>query len=548
MKTVSAILVGAALVLAAGCGGGSASAGGSGAGSGTPVNGGTLLVGIPSNPDHLDPGLSYSNEGWEILEATNNGLLTFRKLAGGPGSVVVPDIASAMPKVTDGGLVYTFHLRSGVRFSAPVSREVLPSDFKYTIQRLFKVNSGGVGFYTGIAGANAYAAGKASQISGIVADDSAMTISFRLTQPDGTFLEEMAMPFAFVVPKGTPYKDISTDPAWRVATGPYRITQYIPGQKIVIQRNPTFHSWTPDTPAGHLAAIDVTVGVTPEQAVNEIADGQLDWYFENPPPDRLTQLEARYPSQVQKNSIGEIEYFSMNERLYPFTKLAVRQAVNYAVDRESLLKLEGGQGALTENIMPPTFGTAYRKHTFYPHDVAKGRSLVASAGARGAHVTVWAPNTDPAPNLAQYMAAVLDSIGLDATVKIVDNSVYWDLMSTQKRDGQITYNNWSQDFPEGEDFFDVLLNGRNIANVGNNNWSNANVAALNAEIERAKRMPLGNARNAVWAQLDAAYTQQNAPWVVFMNQERIYFSAAKLHGLVFNPTYYDLFPSMWLAK
>ena len=84
-----------------------------------PVNGGILKAGIPGNPDHLDPALSYTNEGWEILEATNNGLLTFKKAAGGAGATVVPDIASAMPTVTDGGKTYTFHLRSDVMFSAP---------------------------------------------------------------------------------------------------------------------------------------------------------------------------------------------------------------------------------------------------------------------------------------------------------------------------------------------------------------------------------------------------------------------------------------------
>ncbi len=77
---------------------------------------------MPDNPDHLDPGLSYTNEGWEMLEATNNGLLTFKKAAGAEGNLIVPDIAAAMPKVSDGGKTYTFKVRTGVMFSAPVSR------------------------------------------------------------------------------------------------------------------------------------------------------------------------------------------------------------------------------------------------------------------------------------------------------------------------------------------------------------------------------------------------------------------------------------------
>ena len=95
-------------------------------------------------------------------------------------------------------------------FSTPVSRAVEPSDIKFSIERLFQVDSGGVGFFTGIEGANAYAKSRKGGISGIVADDKTHTITFHLTQPDGTFLDYMATPFAFAMPKGTPYKDIST--------------------------------------------------------------------------------------------------------------------------------------------------------------------------------------------------------------------------------------------------------------------------------------------------------------------------------------------------
>ena len=535
-----------ALAAAGACGGGSSSSGGA-SGGGTPVSGGTLLAGIPSNPDHLDGALSATTEGWEILEATNDGLMTFRRAGGGAGSQVVPDLATALPKITDGGLLYTFHVRPGVRFSPPVNRAVRPSDVKWSIERILKINSPNVSWYTGIVGAAAYEAGKARSVPGIVADDKAMTVSFHLTRPDGTFLEYLALPPAFVYPAGTPARDVSTLSQYRVATGPYMISSYTPSQQVMLTRNPNFHPW-PNTPDGHLAGVKITVGVTPEQAVNETADGQLDWYFLNPPPDRLAQIERQYPKQLQKGATGEIEYFSMNERKYPFDKLAVRQAVNYASNRRAMLKLEGGQGDVSENVIPPSFGSAYQKHTFYPYDMAKAKQLIHQAGVAGAHVTVWVLNTDPYPNVAQYMASVLNSLGMVASVKVVDASVYWDLIATEKNDPQIAYNNWSQDFPEGEDFIDTQLNGEGIVNVGNNNQSNVNIPAYNKLIDRAREMPLGNARNALWAKLDADYMRTNAPWVVFMNAARYKFVSARLHGLVFNGTYYDLFPSMWLSQ
>jgi len=541
-----ALWVLAVALLAAGCGSGSGSSSG---GSGGVQNGGTLRAGIPDDPDHLDPGISYAVEGWELLEATNNGLLTFKKASGPAGSEVVPDIATAMPAVTDGGLTYTFHVHPGVRFSPPVNRAVKPSDFQYAIERLFHVGSPGVGFYTIIQGANAYAAHRAAHISGIVANDKAMTIAFHLTHPDGAFLDIMAMPFAFAVPAGMPYKDISTDPQWRVATGPYMVKTYVPKQEIVLVRNPNFTQWSPNSPNGHLNGVNIQIGVTPEQAVNETIDGQLDWYMEAVPADRLSELRARYPSQVHMYPRNNDTYFSMNERLAPFNKLAVRQAVNYAIDRNALVKLFGGQGTPTETVIPPSFGSAYHEPNLYPHDVAKAKQLIQQAGAVGAPVQIWTTNADPAPKAAQYLASVLGSIGLKVTgVRTIDDSVYWDTLLSEKTDPQIAFNHFDQDYPEGEDFIDTLLNGEHIVNVGNNDVSNTDDPALNAMIDRTTRMPLGAARNAMWAKIDNQFMQRDAGWAPFMHLDEPKFTSATLHGLVFTGSYFELLPEMWLSK
>ena len=534
------------LAVSAGCGSGSSSSAGS---AGAPVNGGTLRGAIPDNPDHLDTGISFAVEGWELLEATNNGLLTFKKAGGGQQSVIEPDIATAMPVVTDNGRTYTFHVRKNVMFSPPVNRAVRPSDFQYAIERLFHVGSPGVGFYTNIAGANAYAAHHASHISGIVANDKTGTIAFHLVKPDGAFLDDMAIPFAFAVPAGMPYKDISTDPQWRVATGPYMVKTYTPKQQIVLVRNPNFHQWTAASPKGHVNEVDITIGTTPEQAVNETIDGQLDWYMEAVPPDRFTALRAQYPKQTFLFPRNNVTYFSMNTRKPPFDKLAVRQAVNYAIDRNALVKIFGGQGIPSETVLPPGFGSSYQEHHLYPHDLAKAKQLIQQAGATGASVQIWTTNADPAPKAAQYLASVLSQIGLNVTgVKAVDDSVYWDTLLTQSGDPQIAFNHFDQDFPEGEDFIDTTLNGEHIVNVGNNDVSNTNDPTLNAMIDRTKLMPLGAARNAQWAKIDAYFMQHDAGWAPFLHLEQATFVSPRLHGLIFTGSYFELIPEMWLSK
>jgi peptide/nickel transport system substrate-binding protein len=535
----------------AGCGGGGPSTGpttgGGGGGGGSAVNGGTLRAAIPDNPDHLDTGYSYATEGWELLEATNDGLLSFKKAQGGAGAQVVPDLATAMPTVTDGGKTYTFHVRSGVRFSPPVNREVEPSDIKFAIERLFRVDSGGVGFYTGIVGADRYAKTRKGGISGIVADDKARTIVFHLTQPDGTFLEYIAIPFADAVPKGTPDKDISTVSKWRIATGPYMVSSYVPKDHVTLVRNPNFKQWSPDTPNGHLDKIEIKVGTDPETAVNEVANGSLDWYFEAVPPDRLTALKAQHPSQVHVYARNDITYFEMNVRKAPFDDLQVRQAVNYATDRNALVKIFGGQGTPTENILPPSLGASYAKQEPYPYDLAKAKAMVAASGTKGMRVDVWSHSTDPVPKAAQYMASVLDSLGYRAAVKTLDEGVYFDTISTQKGDPQMAFVQFDQDYPEAQDFIDVQLNGARIVNVGNQVTSNIDVPSLNRQVDAARRMPPGAARDAAWAELDKAFMQQ-APWVPFLNRTLPKYVSPKLHGLVFNGTYYEMFPEMWLSR
>jgi peptide/nickel transport system substrate-binding protein len=513
------------------------------------VDGGVLNAAIADNPDHLDTGIGFAVEGWELTEATGNGLVKFKDAPGPGSSQIVPDLAVAMPKITDGGKTYTFKMHSGVRFSPPVNRPAVPSDVKYAIERLYHVSSPGVGFYTDIVGASKFAKTLKGGIKGIVADDKRMTITFHLEHPDGAFLDILAMPFAFAVPNGMPYRDISTDAKWRVGTGPYMISSYVPRQKIVLVRNPNFRQWTPNSPRGHLDEIDIQIGVTPEQAVNETINGQLDWYIGAVPTDRLSELKARYPKQVHLFPRNNDTYFLLNERKYPFTKLAVRQAANYATDKHALVKIYGGQGQASETVIPPGFGSAYREHSVYPLDLAKAKALIKQAGATGAKVQIWAPNTDPAPKAAQYEASVLNSIGLDVTnVKLVDESVYYDELLSQKTDPQMALTQFDQDYPEGEDFVDTMLNGENITQVGNNDTSNTDDPVLNKLIDQTKLLPLGAKRNAAWARIDRLFMVRDAGWVPFMHRLEPKFVSARLHGLVFTGSYFELIPEMWLSK
>src|SRR5918912_312512 len=163
-------------------------------------------------PDYFDPALSYTVAGWQIMWNVYLGLMGYKHVAGPEGSTLVPYLAQDMPKVSSDGKTYTFTLRPNL---------------KYSIERDYKVNSPGVGFFSAIQGADAFSKNpKSGHISGIVTDDAKRTITIKLVHPEGDMLNILATEFAAFVPSTTPATDQSTKGI--PATGPYEITAYKP--------------------------------------------------------------------------------------------------------------------------------------------------------------------------------------------------------------------------------------------------------------------------------------------------------------------------------
>jgi peptide/nickel transport system substrate-binding protein len=208
----------------------------------------------------------------------------------------------------------------------------------------------------------------------------------------------------------------------------------------------------------------------------------------------------------------------MNTRVAPFNNLKVRQAVNYAINREALVRAYGGLGVPTQNVLPPTY-PQYKKLNLYPYNLAKAKSLIAASGQKGATVTVWNHDRGLDPRATAYLTDVLNSIGLKATQKIVNSAVYWTTIGNQATKAQIGFADWFQDYPHPLDWFDVLLNGERITQTHNNNYANFNDASVNSQIDSLKKEPvLDNAANARWATVDKE-TMMQAPWAPFMNRQ-----------------------------
>jgi peptide/nickel transport system substrate-binding protein len=174
-------------------------AGGSSSSSGGTKEGGSVTIAQTSQPDYLDPALSYTVNGWEPLSTVYSGLLGYKRADGQAGSELIPVLAQDMPKVSKDGTTYELTLRKGLKYSD--GTPVKASDFERTIQRVLNLESGGSAFFLGIKGAEDYVKnGKAeADIPGIETDNASGKITITLNGPDGTFSNVLAMPFATFV-------------------------------------------------------------------------------------------------------------------------------------------------------------------------------------------------------------------------------------------------------------------------------------------------------------------------------------------------------------
>jgi peptide/nickel transport system substrate-binding protein len=379
LVTTAAFAAIALALVAAGCGSSNKSSGGSTNGSSTTSTSGgsssgktfaNFRLAYDTGIDFLDPGLSYTVEGWGIMWNVYLPLIGYKHAAGPDGATIVPYLAEALPTVTNGGKTYTMTLRKGVKYSDGTA--VKASDFENAIVRDFKIDSPGVGFFGNIVGSDG---AKSGDISGITTDDATGKITINLTAPQGDFENILATTFAALVPANTPAKDQSTTPI--PSTGPYMIKSYTPNKQAIVVRNPNFDAsmFDGNVPSGNPDKMTIDIIGDDSVALQRVISGQDDYDFHQPPPDRLSEVQQKYADQIKVYTPANVYYFFMNNKVAPFDNLKVRQAVNYAIDRTALVKIYGGLGQPTENVLPPTY-PQYKKHNLYPYDLKKAKQLI----------------------------------------------------------------------------------------------------------------------------------------------------------------------------
>lgn len=521
--------------------------------------GGTVHLVATAAGGSLDPQINYTLQYWQLYQATYDGLVAFQKI-GGSSFNVVPDLAVAMPKVTNNGKTYTFILRKGIKFST--GKTVTVADVLGTFQRLFKVSSPNVGsWYNVIVGGPACVTTPATCTlkGGVVVNAATNTVVFNLITPDAEFLDQLAVPFGSIIPANTPPKDQGDTPV--PGTGAYYFSSYNPNSALVMKRNPYFHVWSASAqPQGYPNEIEMTFGLTVESEVTAVENGQADWVFDPIPADRLGQISTTYAAQVHVHTLTADWYAPMNVNIAPFNNLKARQAVNYALNKNSIVELYGGKELAqpTCTILPPAF-PGYLKYcdynstsssTYAGPDIAKAKALVKASGTFGDKVAVVSQNDTVDESVGEYVQGVLNQIGYKATLKPLSQNIQFNYIQNTNNKVQISVTQWFQDYPAASDFLKVLFNCDNF-HKGQDNSINISglcdpkIDAMEAKAE-TEELTNAAAANAQWGQIDKLLMTTQAPWVPLFNPKLVDFVSKRVGNYQFSLEFYMTVDQLWV--
>ncbi|MDX6485416.1 MAG: peptide/nickel transport system substrate-binding protein [Gaiellaceae bacterium] len=521
--------------------------------------GGTMKLLAKAAGGTLDPQVNYPLQYRQLYQATYDGLLGFKKAGGDAAFTVVPDLAEALPKPVNGGKTWVFKLRKGIKFSN--GKPVTVNDVVASFQRIFKVKSPtSGGFYAGIVGAKACLAKPAACTlkGGISSDAKKNTVTINLVAPDPEFKYKLAVPHASILPASSPANDAGTKPI--PATGPYYFASYNPNKQLVLKRNPYFKEWSKDAqPAGFPDQITESFGLTVEAQVTAIENGQADWTLESPPADRLNEMGTKFPSQTHVETLTAFWYAPMNTNLAPFNNVKARQAVNFAIDRNALVKIFGGTKLASPScqVLPPGFPghVDYCPYTKNPGpkwsapDIAKAKALVKASGTAGQKVTVLSSDDEVNKAVGVYLQSVLNQIGYKASVKPISGNIFFTYVQNTKNKVQINVQQWYQDYPAASDFLNILF-GCDSFHPGSD--SSINIAGfcdkkIDVQMKKALKTALEDeaAANKEWAKIDKAVTDA-APMATLFTPKHIDFVSKRIGNFTFSKQFYWLVSQSWV--
>ena len=483
--------------------------------------GGTITLLMVADFEHLDPAQNYVNTQQIVSELFLRTLTVFRDHPDGSFDLV-GDLATNTGVTTDGGLTWTFTLRDGLEYEdgSPITSQ----DVAYGIARSFSPDLPHGAHYIqqwladdldyNKAYQGPYNGGSAMPPGVETPDDKTIVFHFKRPRPDMPFAASLSM--TAPVPKA---KDTKVEYDNRpFASGPYKFATYQRGQRLVLVKN---DQWDPATdPMRHQYpdTIQFGFGASNIQINERIIASQgadattLTWMVV--PPEVLPKVlgDSAVLGRVVTGFTQYTRYMAINTQRVP--DLAVRQALNYAIDRENFIKVYSPVAAdpATTILSPTTLG--YAKYNAYeggPNgNPEKAKELLAGKPVK---LRFAYTNTPRYQKVAVFVQENLKKAGFDVTIQPVDPDLYYSNVGRKDNPFDIYLWGWGFDWPSGVTIIPPTFDGRTIQPSGNQNSSFLDAPDVNARIDSISLMTDLAAAGTRWAELDRYIMETYAPIV-----------------------------------
>jgi len=477
-------------------------------------------------PPTLDPALTQDATSAGYIVEIFSGLVTLN-----PDLEVVPDIAESW-EVSEDGTVYTFHLRKDVKFHD--GKPVTAHDFKYSIERACDPATGSVvaDTYLGdIVGAKDKLRGLTDEVSGVrVIDD--YTLEITIDAPKAYFLAKLTYPTAFVVDRENvegPHQPWTDHPN---GTGPFKLKEYRLGERIVLERNELYYG--EPKPALEEVHFYLAGGSPMIMYENEELDavpvGLADIERVLDPTNPLNKELTMVVPTLSTFYIG----FNVNEP--PFDDVKVRQAFNYALDKDKIINVVMKKmWVKAEGILPPGMPGYNPELKGYPYDPEKARQLIAESKYKDVsnfpEIVLSVPGGGGAA--ARSVTAVVEmyrkNLGVDITIEQMEWATYLDDLKAHRFQMFGITAGWIADYPDPQDFLDILFHCESRDN--NTEYCNPEVDKL---LEKARVEQDHDKRMEIYRRVEEMILE-DAPWVPIGHDAEFWLTKPYVKGMIYPP-------------
>jgi dipeptide transport system substrate-binding protein len=477
-----------------------------------PASAKTLVFCSEGSPEGFNPQLYTAGTTFDASSRPLYGrLVEFER-----GSTVLgPGLAESW-SVSDDGLIYTFNLRKGVKWHSNANftptREFNADDVVFSFERQLKadhpyhaVSGGTYEYFEGMDMPNLIEAVEK-------VDD--LTVRIKLKHPEAPFIANLGMDFASMLSAeyadamlaaGTPEK-VDLDP---IGTGPFSLVEYQKDALIRYAANPDYYQ-------GKAPIDDLVFVITPDAAVRyaKLKAGECH-IMPYPNPADIEAMKSDPDLNVLEQEGLNVGYLAMNTQKAPFDNAKVRQAVNYAINKQAIIDAAYlGAGKVAKNPIPPTIWSYNDAVVDYPYDPEMAKKLLAEAGlADGFETDLWympvqRPYNPNAQRIGELMQADLAAVGIKANLVTYEWGEY--LERSNKGEHQMVQLGWTGDNGDPDNFLAVLLSC--AAAEGGSNRARWCYEPFDNLIKQAKLTSDVAERTKLYEEAQVIFKEQ-APWV-----------------------------------